>query len=806
MIIVVNCYQEGNMKKICKNVLILFVFCLTFTFGGIIFDLPSKTFAEENQIEISNATDLKNYVDNYGSRNVNDSIKLTADINMSDVGILTKTIGSQLFPFAGNFDGRGFVVSNLGVDVSVDTTQDGVSKESNQYAGLFGVVKGATIKNVGLGGNFVLKTGGTINSFFGGLVAKVEESTISHVQSTAKITLDSEFDSNVSFGTLIGSATDTDISYVIARSNSVFGNWNFSRKDNKVLTFGGIAGKISNSQISFGVSNIKFDATFASSFVGNASIGGIVGNVSQGGSKIVNVACSNSFAISNNSLNVDAFVKVGEIAGTVSNPAPVSKNISYIHFKQNSGIERFGDIGNYKYTDQSNFDHITVSPYNLNALESDKTPAYFENQIWHPLFASWNFADTWYVGSQTVYLQSFFGNFGIRVSTSINTQVLTLNSTLDEGYRFGDRVEIEFAFNDIKDQENIVGNMKDFYTLSAVVLNGVEVAKIVSVNDNGVVNYRISGSNLFDITNNANGFALIIKSVNKSTSGTYNISISANNFKADIVSKLYKGTGNDQLVEGEIPGYVFYAEGANTSTEKLTLSKMTYGQTYRVETRVKSNTPNSFVGWYLVSQDGDIELSRNRILEFNFGSGRFVGNCEIYAKYRDNACVVTFKMDDGISKIDLYSGGITIEETGETVAVSKEESSLKLEIYVKKGHTFDVNQFIAELDTYKTEDPTKTFCTLRDSYDNGEFMYYHFSLDMTTLVGDFANAFSIKAQTTVERNTNNAWIWYVVGGVGGAVVLALVIFLIVFLVRRNKFGGGSGGGSFKKKSYKNMYY
>ena len=165
-------------------------------------------------------------------------------------------------------------------------------------------------------------------------------------------------------------------------------------------------------------------------------------------------------------------------------------------------------------------------------------------------------------------------------------------------------------------------------------------------------------------------------------------------------------------------------------------------------------------------------------------------------------------MDDGVQKVQLYSGRIVVDQSGATEAISKDEQSVKLEIFVSNGYSFNVDQFITELDTYKTDDPTKTICSLVESYktEDGNTCY-HFRLDMTTLQGDFANAFNINIQTKLEDNANNSWIWYVVGGVIGVVVLGLIIFLSIFFKRRNGgYGGGKSNGSYSKKSYKNMYY
>lgn len=825
------------MKKILNISLILFVFCLTSLVGGL-FATPFYSFAVDEtpqEVYIASAENLRDYVNTGSFKDAenktitakeDDLIFLTADIDMSTLNttadptgsVLTKTIGTEEKPFSGVFDGRGYSISNLQIDVSVDTTDEDVTTQNNQYAALFGVTNGATIKNIALAGTQKLTTGGNISTYASALIGKAQNTKVIYVQITAKTVLaDSCFDSNLFFGLVAGYAIDSDFSNVICRNASTFGDWNFSKNDGKISNIGGVVGKLSNSSLSFVVASVKFSVTVGEDFVGTLAVGGIAGDVNQGGSKIINIASDNSYAFVNNATSADAKVYVGEVAGTISNPTPISKNLSYIHFKLNTGIERFGKMSDYVYADESNFDYITVSAYELNRLESgNSVPSYFENQLWHNLLTKWDFNSTWYVGSSNIYLQAFYGNFSINVSNNLDASVLKMTSTLNNSYRYGDVVEMKFEFVKAGDDETSTVDMSKYYTLSSVLLNGTEVAKIHTLESA----YALSDTSLMEIKkdeNNAN-FTLTIKGANKATAGDYSIAISAKNFKAHITTKLFKDEKNEatglteEVEQSDIPGFVFYSEGSNQSTTTLEISKMVYGQTYIIETKGAQNKPNIFVGWFLKNPDGnDIQLdknttSTNRILNFVFGVDKNINeSCEIYAKYKDNACVVTFKIDNGVMKLVLNSDEDNpVTQTNETVSILKGES-LKLEIFIKKGYAFDVNEFIKFFDIYKGGD---NFCTLaEDPYENDEYQHYQFVLNIRILKDDFENSFPINVNTTVKENNNNSWIWIVVGSVGGVLVLGLAIFLIVYFSRRNKFGGGkSGGGSFKKKNYKNMYY
>jgi hypothetical protein len=71
-------------------------------------------------------------------------IHLGADIDLNDLDAVNDNwipVGTATSKFTGTFDGNGYVISNLRIDLSATST-DGV--------GFFGYVLGATIKNVGL--------------------------------------------------------------------------------------------------------------------------------------------------------------------------------------------------------------------------------------------------------------------------------------------------------------------------------------------------------------------------------------------------------------------------------------------------------------------------------------------------------------------------------------------------------------------------------------------------------------------------------------------------------------------------------
>ena len=111
---------------------------------------------------ISNADELMAFASNVNSGMTDLVAQLTGAINMS--GVAYTPIGTEANKYAGSFDGKGNVVSNISYTSS---TQD--------HVGLFGYVKNATIQNTVLDGATITVT---TKQNTGGLVGTASASTI----------------------------------------------------------------------------------------------------------------------------------------------------------------------------------------------------------------------------------------------------------------------------------------------------------------------------------------------------------------------------------------------------------------------------------------------------------------------------------------------------------------------------------------------------------------------------------------------------------------------------------------------------
>lgn len=819
------------MKKF--TLMILFVFCLTNLFGGIFFIAPKEAMAQEivgtasKTFSSDKVEEFVDYVNNYGSTNYNDNIELTSDIDLAGY-TLTNTIGTALDPFNGTFNGNGFEIKNLTINLS--GVKDGTTQSAIQNVGLFGRVEGyvngstltkARIENVAITENVSITTGGNgvFSANAGLLVGSAKNTIFQFVQlNPRRVTINNQTGYGMNFGGVVGLAENCSISNTIVRASN-FGTWQFSENDNKFMSFGGVVGFMSNTDVYSSVLLANFNVNLNDNFAGTLYLGGVAGQIADGACELYNIAIENSYTVPAQS---ERFYR-GEVAGIISG-ALAKDAISYIHFKANSGVGAFGAAGSYDV--QNHEISATPSSLSLSALKEDGNGGYtyFEQQNWHRTKPYWDFESVWFVSGQAIYLQAFYDEFSISFP-NINTNVIRLTSSIQNSYKYNSRVELNFSFVEIRElvgETSQTVDMSKYYDLSSLTLAGKDYMISTSKDSDGnVLSYRFSsGNEKFEIQkggdSDAYDFKIVIKSVNFATSGIYNIRLAANtSFEISVTTKLFGDDGN--LVEGTKPGNVY--TGSNTQ-ETLHLRNLKYGDRYPIETSPKLNSPYVFEKWVMViGDDKEVDLqSTGTLLNMTFGTGSFTQSCEIYAKYSLNACSALFKLDDGIARIRC--GGNEIDPTSGDVQVllSKATQSLSLEIYVNAGYTFNSDEFIRGMEIYKTGNASsgdKEFCRLIEDYVTADGLHlYRFILDMTILGDDYTDVFTISPTTVEIPKMAQDWLWWVIGGSIAAVLLIAIIVIVLVVVLRRRGGGGGSGKSFKttnpakvsKKQFKNMYY
>ena len=118
----------------------------------------------------------------------------------------TEPLAASAVAFTGVFDGKGHTIDNFKVTVD--------ASGANVAGGLFGVVKGATLKNLTIGDKTVLKTSSTSGFVtLGGVVGFASESTLSNLDSYAKLINDGGKDNvRLVLGGTVGSMFSNTVS------------------------------------------------------------------------------------------------------------------------------------------------------------------------------------------------------------------------------------------------------------------------------------------------------------------------------------------------------------------------------------------------------------------------------------------------------------------------------------------------------------------------------------------------------------------------------------------------------------------
>ncbi|MBE6679081.1 MAG: hypothetical protein E7598_01005 [Ruminococcaceae bacterium] len=130
------------MKKQLLTAIAVVILAVTLCIGIFAADITVGTAQELEAIMLNSAR-------------WSDNITLTADIDLT--GIAQNPIGTYSNPFTGTFDGAGFTISGLDI-ATPETVLEGdgtLATVDDITAGLFGVIKGATVKNLTVKGKVV---------------------------------------------------------------------------------------------------------------------------------------------------------------------------------------------------------------------------------------------------------------------------------------------------------------------------------------------------------------------------------------------------------------------------------------------------------------------------------------------------------------------------------------------------------------------------------------------------------------------------------------------------------------------------
>lgn len=775
---------------------------------GVLFFPPLVSRAEITESDasevIKTATGLADYINGYNDSHANDIILLGADLDMSGVAV-NGTIGTEDNPFTGIFDGNGYSIKNLTLNLANTSTEYAEPTE----IGLFGTTDGATIMDLELEGNLTIQISNSPDNLkVGTLVGRAENTTIENcnikatqnfqdLENKENLIDENKGIKSINAGGIAGELIDSTVKNTFYRpeNESTFVLKSIFKRDAR---FGGVAGLFENSSAIFVVSSPKFKVTLNESFAGTTYVGGVFGSVSQGNSKVINAIVEPTISVENSS---DKVVYAGAIGGYIFSPAPEKNNLSYIYY--NSSLLDFGFDSDYVYRNNlTRVDDTIITHKNESNVLSAKD--YFTAKAWSGIYGEWDFSNVFEVLGNDISLQAFGEGFSVTVrtsSSSVDGEIITIldddgsqaqNNQLEISKKYNDTINIKFKFN-----ENVSELIGQYYSLSGLTLSkdtSQEIAYFVK-NDDVYKLVASKGYERLKMTEENGIYTITINGITSNYTGTYQLNVTANNFVGLFEYRLFDKKGVE--VQKNNTECVVYNKNGSQNFEFQT-NDITYNSEFTITTRANPNSIYQFVGWYF-DDDGDYSndstpLSTDNDLNFTFGKDDFAltDNFKVYAKYVDNSCEITFTLDEGVERIIISTNEEAITTSGTTIKVRK-QSNVKIEIYIKDDHLFDVQRFTESVNIYKGE------CTRVD--DGSDPNYYQFNLDTTKLNDEsFSDILNLEFKTEKGDTTNWKLIWIIVGSILGALVIATVIIVVVVVVKRR---GGGGG---KHKSYGNMYY
>ena len=343
--------------------------------GGFIEEINPLTESEaiaQGYTIIKTADDLQALKDNLSGKYI-----LMNDIDLS--GYNWTAIGTKTNPFSGELNGNGHVIKNLQVD---DAAGNGI--------GLFGVIDGANVSNVGLENADI-----NVQNAVGILAGAAEASIITNCYSTGSVRgagwvggligqITNATTINNCFSTANVTGTSSQIGGLVGRldSSSVSNSYTEGSVLGKIFV-GGLIGNsvgISNISFSYALGDVKADDNVGGllGYLGDHKIyidncysaGTVEANLSSGGMIGWVDADSDLCVVTNSKVlgkseNLDGII----IGGSGGTSIEVT-NCSYISYYKNSGIEAVTTAKPelLKYTGDANCSDVRPFSYGNNKI------------------------------------------------------------------------------------------------------------------------------------------------------------------------------------------------------------------------------------------------------------------------------------------------------------------------------------------------------------------------------------------------------------------------------------------------------
>ena len=741
---------------------------------------PSRAdgiFADNTQLQnpslynftVNNLTQIEFYVENTSTQPVRYSFIVTGTPNSTGTG--SNIESSEIVGYIGGEKSEliSFTYSSLFGNItpssySFNTTAPEVTSISDA-GGLFNRLTGATIKNLNIE-NWTTFTSSI--STVGLLASTSEGAIIENVQVSGYIEV--EANTSITAGGLIGSSTGTQIKNCYSTAQIMATGTSLTASQ---IVVGGLVGKMVEGEITnsfvFSESSdnllraeaTKLDLDSESMPVSDVILGGLVGVVWKG--NIINNFVSGN--VYGSTVNDAVTPKIGLLFGELGTGVylPSAGSISNNHAVSSSEYNLLGAASEYSLVNCTELESASI-------FREQST--FTSGNLWNSYYP-WDFGSTWHsiANSNHIVLQPF-QSFTItlapsndepssHVIASLEAASLGENNTI----RYGDTVTITAS---IKEGEELL------YRVSAIQKDGVNLNFEEEKDEAGNV---LSVKVTFEMT--------------AATSGLYNILTEAINHTLIIESA--------DAAQGGVK-----IKGAQRDLESIEISISNDG-VYEFE--AVPATDYGFVEWVWVTiVDGQEVLTTARLGQYEEGmedtrnqarqsvAVRFtsenLGNSYLYvpsptemnqtytlrAIFTSQICSMTVRTSLSTENCaTIYINEVPYDFTEENSyifqgAISR-DADVVIRIEVRDGYEFLGWQ------AGNTSDPIENF--LRDSEATDEEITFRTSNQEFLLIAN------------IEKSENAAsdltWLWWTLGGIGGAAIIGVAIWLIVRRSRRSSF-------------------
>lgn len=288
-----------------------------------------------------------------------------------------KPIGTNTNKFQGSFDGAGHYITG---NISVSNVM------ANEGAGIFGVISGATIKNLNNQANITVSVAEPTknNTFVGGIAGRaLYKNTIVHCSNSGAIVSNAGFTGGILGQLYLSNADGAKVNEarIEACWNTADITNNVSSANTTSMGIGGIVGSINTANeqvvdkaIVVGCYNKDTNLGFTDGNKKPAYVAGIVGYVSHKGTedKIQIYACWNSAKIMTGS----------GCAAIVGSSSTTLYDVHDCWSRWIANVKRFGMNSNLPYTGCKNGNETRITPYSANVTDMNNawaSPTYCFN-------------------------------------------------------------------------------------------------------------------------------------------------------------------------------------------------------------------------------------------------------------------------------------------------------------------------------------------------------------------------------------------------------------------------------------------